>query len=197
MQGNYIKNCSCDPGCPCDFNAEPTHHHCEGMAGMEIASGNFGDVSLDGLKWAATYRWPGPLHEGHGTLQPFIDANASEEQRTALLTILSGQVGGTFFEILAAIVDTFLDPQFVQIDFTADVDARRARMNAHGGFETESLPIMNPVTKEEHRVLVQMPEGFEYRLAEIGSAASIESNSGIPLHITNGHSSLARVTFAP
>ena len=32
MEGPYIKNCSCDPGCPCDFNSYPTKGHCEGMA---------------------------------------------------------------------------------------------------------------------------------------------------------------------
>jgi hypothetical protein len=96
MTGRYIKNCNCDSGCPCDFNSDPTHHHCTGMAGMEITDGAFGDTSISGLKWAATYYWPGPLHEGNGNMQPFIDANASAEQRDALLQIMSGQNGGKF-----------------------------------------------------------------------------------------------------
>jgi hypothetical protein len=32
LEGPYMKNCNCDPGCPCDFNADPTHHACEGVA---------------------------------------------------------------------------------------------------------------------------------------------------------------------
>ncbi len=39
------------------------------------------------------YSWPGALHQGNGTVQPFIEKKASEEQRNALLTILSGQGG--------------------------------------------------------------------------------------------------------
>ena len=34
MEGPYVKNCNCDPGCPCDFNQKPTHGNCEGMAAM-------------------------------------------------------------------------------------------------------------------------------------------------------------------
>ena len=49
MEGPYIKNCSCDPGCPCDFNSYPTKGHCEGMAGMRIDKGHFGDTDLSGL----------------------------------------------------------------------------------------------------------------------------------------------------
>lgn len=197
MEGKYIKNCSCDPGCPCDFNAEPTHHYCEGMAGMQITKGNFGDVSLDGLKWAATYHWPGPLHEGNGTMQPYVDANASPEQRDAILTILSGQVGGTFFEILSQIVTTFHEPQFVPVHFEFDMDGRKAHMSVDGQFETTSAPIRNPVTNEEHRIQVVMPEGFEYARAEIGATVVNRSTGAIPYDHPNGHSSIATTVFSP
>jgi len=165
------------------------------MAGMEVTDGAFGDTSLSGLKWAATYHWPGPLHEGNGTLQPFIDANATPEQRDALLQILSGQNGGTFFEILSAIVTTFHEPQFVPIEFEFDKDKRTARMGIPSQFETESQPIRNPVTDEEHHVLVQMSAGFEYQLAEIGQATVNQSVGAIKFDTPGGHSSLAETTF--
>ena len=63
----YLKNCNCDPGCPCDFNQYPTHGHCEGMAGMRVDKGNFGDVNLDGLAWGAVYHWPGRCTRGTAT----------------------------------------------------------------------------------------------------------------------------------
>src|SRR5437763_958694 len=34
MEGPWIKNCNCDPGCPCDFNANPTEGFCEGLVAM-------------------------------------------------------------------------------------------------------------------------------------------------------------------
>ena len=55
---------------------------------MEIDEGYFGDIRLDGLRYAATYRWPGPVHEGGGECQAIIDARAAPEQREALSSMM-------------------------------------------------------------------------------------------------------------
>lgn len=57
---------------------------------MRVEHGYFNQVALDGLCWAATFAWPGAIHEGNGSCQVFIDERADEAQRQALLTILSG-----------------------------------------------------------------------------------------------------------
>lgn len=199
MKGIHIKNCNCAFGCPCDFNVPPTYGPCEGMAGMHIREGHFGDVSLDDLCWAATYHWPGPLHEGNGTMQPIIDERADARQREALLTILSGQEQdeGTFFQILSVIVSRLLEPRFVPLEFECDVETRRARMVAPDIFETVSEPVRNPVTEAPHRARVQLPDGFEYRLAEIGRASTLRGTGDIRFDHRDCHSSLAHVEFVP
>ncbi len=53
MKGQYVKNCSCDAGCPCDFNQAPTRHVCETVVAMNIVEGSYGTVPLSGMKWAA------------------------------------------------------------------------------------------------------------------------------------------------
>ncbi len=196
MKGQHVKNCNCAFGCPCDFNAPPTHGPCEGMVGMHIEEGHFGDVRLDGLRWAATYHWPGPLHEGNGTLQVIIDERADEKQREALLTILSGQeqVEGTFFHILSLIVSNMLEPKSLPIDFDFDLNARTALVAVPGILETTSEPIKNPVTGAPHRIRVNMPEGFEYLEAEIASAM-IKGTGDIKFDHASCHSSLAHVTL--
>ncbi|MDQ3853186.1 MAG: DUF1326 domain-containing protein [Thermoproteota archaeon] len=35
----YPDSCNCDWGCPCQFNAKPTHGNCEGVAGIHIIKG--------------------------------------------------------------------------------------------------------------------------------------------------------------
>ena len=196
MKGKHLKNCNCAFGCPCDFNAPPSYGPCKGIAGMKIDEGHFGDVKLDGLCWAATYHWPGPLHEGNGSIQAIIDERADEDQRNALLTILSGkeQVDGTFFQILSMIVTTVHTPQFLPFDFDFDLEARTARMAAPGVFETNASPIRNPVTGDPHRIRVDIPDGFEYEVAEIASA-NTAGTGDIKFDITDRHSSLAHVTF--
>ena len=51
---------------------------------------------------------------------------------------------------------------------TVDIDGRRARLVVPGLIETRGEPILNPVTGNEHRVRIDMVDGFEYTLAEIG-----------------------------
>lgn len=90
-----------------------------------------------------------------------------------------------------------LEPQFVPLEFECDPEARRARMTAPGIFETVSEPIANPVTGNPHRAQVQLPEGFEYRHAEIASAATLRGTGAIQFDHSDCHSSLARVEFIP
>ena len=68
IRGPKIASCSCNYGCPCEFNAPPTNPVCEGLEAQRIDEGWFGDVRLDGLIIGARYRWPGPLG-----LQPLIN----------------------------------------------------------------------------------------------------------------------------
>jgi hypothetical protein len=49
-----------------------------------------------------------------------------------------------------------------------------------GIIETTGEPIKNPVTGAEHRVRIDLPHGFEFRLAEIGSATT-RASGGVAL----------------
>lgn len=194
LRGQYLKNCNCIASCPCDTGGFPyPEKGCVGMAGMHIAEGHFGKIKLDGLNWAATYIWPGALHEGNGAMQPLIDERANAEQRYALLQILSGQNGGTFFEILASIITKLHDPQFVPIEFEFDKEKRTARVFAPGFLETTSGPLTVPATGDEQRVRVSMPNGFEYKEMEVAQSTSLKGGGPLKFEYKNTHSSLADV----
>jgi hypothetical protein len=201
MEGPYLKNCNCDPGCPCDFNQYPTHRHCEGMAAMRVDSGNFGDVKLDGLAWGAIYRWPGALHEGNGEIQPVVDEQADDSQRDALLQILSGQHGGTFFQVLAFIAPNVKVPVFCPIDFEWDIDKRSASVRLGDLLETETETLRGIDPPDPYRVLIKIPGGMEYTNeageAEVAQATRIKSNGPIAFDLENAHSSLAYVRHGP
>jgi hypothetical protein len=125
-------------------------------------------------------KWPGPIHEGKGKCQPVIDAKASPEQREALLKIISGQDTDPFATVFAVFATTFeqvFDPIFAPIELQIDVDARRANARAGSVIEMAGEPIRNPVTGDEHRARIDLPNGFEYELAEIGSGTSNASGN--------------------
>jgi hypothetical protein len=171
LHGREFANCNCAYGCPCQFNALPTHGHCWATIGIQIDQGFHGEVPLDGLRVAGIFRFPGPIHLGNGEAQAIIDKRASEAQRTALLRIMSGQdtkPGATMFNVFAAMLSKTYPPVFTDIDFDVDIGKRRSRLKVAGYIEQRGEPILNPVTGEEFRGRIDLPNGFEYTLAEMG-----------------------------
>jgi len=171
IKAREFVNCNCAYGCPCQFNALPTHGNCEAVAGMEIDQGYHGDTRLDGLRFVGIFRWPGAIHEGKGEAAVVIDERASEAQRGALLRILSGQdtePGATIFQVFSTTFEKMHEPIFAAIDFDVDIDARKGRLMVRGVTEGRGEPIKNPITGAEYRVRIDIPDGFEYSLAEMG-----------------------------
>ena len=183
------------PAVPAICWAAPTHHKCEGMCAMRVEEGNFGAVKLGGLIWAASYHWPGPLHEGNGTLQPYVSDNATPDQRMAVLTILSGKAGNPWFEVLASVVSTVLEPKFVPIAFQFDLEGRKAKVAIPNELETITEPIRNAATGDEFRVRIDLPKGMEYFKPEIAQRPSrFAGRRKIRFDCTGvSHSSLANV----
>jgi hypothetical protein len=198
LEGEWLKNCNCAYGCPCDFNAKPTQGYCKGFLGMRITNGFFEGTRLDGLSFFATVSFPGALHEGNGELQPIIDERATADQREALFKIMSGQnsADGTLFQITSLIVTKMHDPIFAPISFVFDKTARTARLVIPGVLESDVEPIKNPVTGAAHRIQVMMPEGFEHLEGEVASA-NIHSHGAIPFETQGSHSTLAHVVQTP
>ena len=195
LQGSELINCNCAYGCPCQFSGLPTHGFCEAIGAIRVDKGHYGTVMLDGLKLAVAFKWPGAIHEGHGKCQPVVDAKATGPQREALLKIMSGQDTdpfATMFAVFATTVETVFEPIFAPIEFDVNVDARRGRIRVADIIEIEGRPIRNPATNEEHRVRIDLPHGFEYEIAEIGSATG-RSQGNVAIQLNDSYAQFARL----
>jgi hypothetical protein len=188
-------NCNCAYGCPCQFNALPTHGHCQATVGFEIAKGHHGETKLDGLRVAGMFKWPGPIHEGNGEACVVVDERADPAQRDALLRILTGQdtdPGATIFQVFSTTLTKLHDPIFAPIEFKADIDKREAHVKTAGVMEARAEPIRNPVTGAEHRIRINLDHGFEYKTAEVCSGVS-DATGPIKLHFENTHGHLCQL----
>lgn len=195
MKAREFVNCNCAYGCPCQFNAMPTHGFCQAVAGIEIESGHHGATKLDGLRLVGIFRWPGAIHQGGGEAAVVVDERASEAQREALLRILGGQdtePGATIFEVFSTTLEKFHDPIFAPIDFEVDVDARTGRLHVNGVADGHGEPIKNPVTGAEHRARIELPHGFEYAMAEIGRGWT-KATGPIKFEVADTHSHFANL----
>jgi hypothetical protein len=197
MNGLYFKSCNCEAGCPCDFMSPPSHQHCEGVLGMNVETGNFNDVSLDGVKWAVAYHWPGPLHEGNGTVKPYFDTSTSPEQLESLGQVLTGQAGGKWWEVVASIVTTVKDPVVTSIDF--EVSGKSASIKIGDVIENRFAPMKNPATGEDFSAQISIPGSMEYSdngVAEVVVSEVMRSTDEIAFDHSGCHTSLVeRQTF--
>lgn len=190
-----IGNCNCDWGCPCQFNALPTHGFCCAVAGFRIDEGYYGETRLDGLKWVAVLSWPGPIHEGKGRCQIVVDESADEEQRQALEAIAQGRdtdEGATFLAIFASTMAETLPTVVKPIEFECDVEARTGSLQVPGMVETTVVPIRNPITGVEHRARIVLPNGMEFTEAEMASGTS-KTTGAIELDLQQTYTHLARI----
>jgi hypothetical protein len=194
LNGEYLKNCNCLASCPCDTIGTPApNSYCEGLVGMHIREGHFDAIDLGGLKYAAAFHFPGAMHEGNGEHIIYIDQTASPPQRNALEQILTGKAGGVLFEIIATVIPNLKGIYYVPIEWQFDMAKRVARISVPGYGETTTAPLMIIPTGEEQRVIVRMPNGFEYKEMEVAQAVTLKSTGGIEFDWKRTHSSLAHV----
>jgi hypothetical protein len=199
IKGPEIATCNCEWGCPCQFNALPSHGNCRAAVAMRIDEGHFGDVKLNGLKFVGLFAWPKAIHEGHGEGLPVLDERASPAQREALLKILGGQETepfATIFSVIAAMTEKLHEPQFKAIEFEADEEERKGRFSVKGLVEATAEPIRNPVTGQPHRARVVLPHGFEYTEAEYASS-NVNSTGPVKLDWAGRHAHFATLHLGP
>jgi hypothetical protein len=193
IKGREFIHCNCAYGCPCQFNSRPTHGDCRAVLAVDIQEGHHGDTRLDGLKIAAVVAWPGPIHEGKGRIVPIVDERATPAQREALLRIMSGEdtdPGATVFQVFSTTYEKVHDPVFARIDLSVDIDGRKAQLQVPGYIDARGEPILNPVTKQEHRARIDLPHGFEYSVAEVGRGWAT-TKGPVALDLADSHAHFA------
>jgi hypothetical protein len=198
MQGVEFSNCNCAYGCPCQFNALPTHGNCRAFTFVQIERGRFGGVVLDGLRWGILAAWPGAIHLGNGTFQTVVEERATGEQRAAIEAVSHGretEPGTLIWQVFSTTVTKVLPTLFRPIELSVDRASRTASLKVPGVIEGKGEPIRNPKTGAEHRASLRLPKGFEFTDADFisGKAAS---EGPIELKFDGTHAHLADIHWS-
>ena len=172
-------NCNCAINCGCQFNLPSTYGHCQSAFIGTIVEGHFNKTPISGLNWAGLYKWPGEIAEGNGKRQIVIDENANDEQRAALVTIISGEACeplSNLFSVFASMCSEFCETLFLPIDLEADLDARTAAVEIPGILKSRGYPKINEFNGEPFHVALARPSGsFEFTYAELGLGSTTVS----------------------
>lgn len=192
-----LASCNCAWGCPCQFNALPTTGYCEVLVALDIESGHYGATSLDGVKYAQVLHFDGAVHEGNGWRRLILDERSTAEQREAIKALTSGMQGHPVFEIFSAMAPNALEPMVAPIELEYDREKRQARLRISGVAESDIEPIRNPVTGMDHRARINLPNGFEYKVAEVGNSVHWRTTAGekLAMEHENTYAQLSRVEW--
>ena len=90
------------------------------------------------------------------------------------------------YAIYNAMSSTVLDPIIAPIELEADIETRTATGRVPGLIESSAEPIKNPISGEEHRARIELPNGFEFTVAEMGSGTSTTQDP-IPLQFSDSY----------
>jgi hypothetical protein len=132
ITGTYYAPCSCNVGCPCTFGElEGDRGWCSAAAIFNIRSGEIDSTDVSGTKTALGAAWPSGMLAGNGTGRLYFDPEVSQEQRSALESVFSGQQGG-IFELLAALLPDILPSREASINIQEGEEATRVKVGDVG-----------------------------------------------------------------
>jgi hypothetical protein len=167
MRGKGYEFCNCDFGCGCNFGGFPNSKDgsCRALVGMHIAEGRCGDVVLDGIKCAAAVEWPKAIHEGNGKCVFMVEPSTTDKQIEALAQIFGGQLGGMPWELLGPTMQVV---GLEKAPITIEGEGMKSVFRVEGLIEAKGDTFKNPVTGEDHRAIVDLPDGFIWTRGECG-----------------------------
>ncbi|MGH7468263.1 MAG: DUF1326 domain-containing protein [Longimicrobiales bacterium] len=175
LNGNIIIACNCDFGCPCNFNARPSHGKCEGGWVWAIADGQVRGVRVAGLALALYADWPGAIHEGGGRAVSYLDDRANAQQQDALTRLVRGEFGGPW----GIFINTYqlegpaparFDIQFAEYD---------TKLRIGDAVALELKKIRNPVTQAEVHPEMILPEGLVVKRGRLAASKVFQVRDGI------------------
>jgi hypothetical protein len=120
IRGQEIEACECESVCPCVWAKDTTFGDCRALMVWNVESGSYGSTDLQGLAFAVVLTKSGKnvvqtMGKWEGTI--YVSAKASDEQKNAIVSILSGKWGKAFAKI---------DVRSAPMELKADGDRREA-----------------------------------------------------------------------
>lgn len=165
-----ITACSCDWGCPCNFNAKPTQGYCNGAYALNITKGHCDGTDLKGTRFVWAASWPGAIHEGRGVCKILIDRDSGARQRSAVEGIAMGKYGGLPWSIFTNTIDSWLPVSYVPIEWKfAGADSY---YKAGTEAQARLTKYRNPVTGAEASAQILLPEGIVTKEINVTSTES-------------------------
>ena len=168
-EGDLLDACNCDLLCPChvSFRQKATYDACEAIWGVKIERGEWGQVSLDGLKAViVAFVLQALMFEGGWTALLYIDDNATPAQEEALTAIYSGASGGPWSRLAVFFIDgKYKSVKRAAIEFSKEQRSRHIKVPGVASLDIEAIRSTNPDDEVKLISLRNVIHGNEHVLA--------------------------------
>jgi len=177
LVGDWFDVCKCAIPCPCTFAQPPTEGDCDGVLVWHINEGNFGDVSLDGLNFAAVAWFKGNIwdEDTKANMGFLLDSRADQRQQEAMQAIFSGQAGG-WPATFASKLGDMLGMEPAQIEFEIADDLAGWRAESPGRFKASAEALEGPTSVPGKRTQVHDPPGAEVGPGSVATYGTVTAD---------------------
>jgi hypothetical protein len=104
LQGTLLEACSCRTLCRCWIGEDPDGGACDSFLAYNIEKGEIKGLDVSGLTYVEVVKIPGNVLTQHSWKRvSYVDARATDEQRTAILDAWHGRLGGPLEDLNALV----------------------------------------------------------------------------------------------
>ncbi len=173
LEGRLLEVCDCEVLCPCWIGEAPDNGTCDSVNAYHIDQGEVNGVDVSGRTFAVIAHIPGVATDGNWTVVAFVDDGATPEQRDAILSAFTGELGGPLADV-AQLVGKVLAVEQVPISF--EVVDGKGTLRIGSTVDAEMAPYVGPtgdVTTLNESVFSTIPGSPAY----VAKASHYQRNS--------------------
>jgi hypothetical protein len=162
LEGRLLEVCNCEVLCPCWIGEMPDNGTCDAVIAYRIDSGMINDIEVSDHTLAVINHIPGNVLDGNWRVVVFVDDDATDEQRDAILAAFTGQLGGPLAD-LAQLIGEVIAVEQVPIGF--EVVDGKGTLRIGSVVDTEMAPYRGPngdVTTLNESVFTTIPGSPAY-----------------------------------
>lgn len=145
VEGRLLEVCTCNVLCPCWIGEDPDTGYCDGLLGWHVDKGKVEGVDVTGRTIVMLCHIPGNILKGNWTVRVYVDKDATEEQKKALLNVWSGKLGGPIAD-MAKLVGEIVSVE--QVPITFEVKGVNGTIKVGDGIDAELAPFKGATGKE-------------------------------------------------
>jgi hypothetical protein len=99
LQGSLLEVCSCGVACPCWIGEDPDGGECYAIIAYHFDAGEISGLDVSDLSLVIVAHIPGNVLAGNWEVVALVDDRATDEQRAAILSAFTGQLGGPLTDV--------------------------------------------------------------------------------------------------